>query len=37
MQLAALKMGKWQGIRRLTEDDFLGYFAPQQNQIPYYY
>jgi len=23
------------GIRRLTEDDFLDFYGPQQNQIPY--
>jgi len=25
-------MGKWLGIRRLIEDNFLGFFEPQQNQ-----
>jgi hypothetical protein len=33
--LGALKMGKWLGIRRLTEDDFLDFYDPQQNQIAY--
>jgi hypothetical protein len=28
-------MGKWLGIRRLREDDFLDFFDPQQNQISY--